>query len=71
MTKQEAYEAFQRADDIWQIALESVWGVNASFIRRTSYAQGEEGSDLRKAFDAREEAHNAWLAANNCGKAVA
>jgi hypothetical protein len=70
MTKQEAYEAFQRADDIWQIALEFKWGVRAGDMRYTDEARGEEGSDLRKAYDDRAAAQAAWNAACDAERAA-
>jgi len=63
--------AFQAADDAWQVELERLFGRNAGDLRYTSHGRGEKGSDLRSLFDARSAAHNAWLAANNCGPATA
>lgn len=63
MTLQEAENAFQLADDIWQIALEYEFGVRASNMRYTDQGRGAEGSKLRAAYDARVKAHDDWQAA--------
>lgn len=62
MTKQDAYETFQMADDIWQIALEFEFGVNASDRRYTIEGRGVDGSKLRAAYDARMAAMRAYEA---------
>lgn len=55
-------QQFQYADDIWQIALEFEFGVSASDKRYAPEGRGNPGSDLRKAYDAREAARAAWEA---------
>lgn len=62
MTRQEAQEAFQHADDIWQIALEFEFGVAASDMRYTEAGRGKPGTKLREAYDARAAASQAWHA---------
>jgi hypothetical protein len=59
-TKHDAYAAFVLADDIWQIALECRFGVAASDVRYIPAGKGEPGSDLRKAYEARESARIEW-----------
>lgn len=63
-------ELFQAADEAWWMLVQELCGDDAQDLRYTHIARGAEGSALRAAFDARSAAHDAWLAANNCGAAV-
>jgi hypothetical protein len=55
--------AFQAADDAWQAELSRVWGKNAGDIRYTPYARGDAGTELRRLYEARMTASNAWCRA--------
>jgi hypothetical protein len=55
--------AFNDADLIWHNALIDVFGSNAGQARYEPRGRGEQGSPLRAAYLAREEARLAWEAA--------
>ena len=70
MNRFEALSAFQAADDAWEAELVAAFGKDAAGdLRFTRLGRGDEGSALRRTYDARTAAHDAWLAANNCGPA--
>ena len=52
--------AFQAADDAWQAELSRIWGENAGDIRYTHHARGEAGTELRRLYEARMSASDAW-----------
>lgn len=64
-TKEQANMAFHEADNAWWNLLVGLYGDDAGTLRYTGLARGDEGSNLRVAFDARSKAHNDWLAAVN------
>lgn len=51
---------FQDADDAWSAELRRVFGKDAGQARHEPRGTGEEGTDLRRAHDAREEARVIW-----------
>lgn len=59
-----AYNAFVQADDEWQRQLVAAWGESyAAEARYKPSGRGQEGTPLRRAYDAREAARLAWEAA--------
>lgn len=63
--------AFEVADDIWQIALEFEFGINAADMRYRLEGRGAEGSKLRAAYDARMAAMRAYEAAREAARVSA
>ncbi len=55
-----AHHVAQATDDAWQVELVRYFGKNAGDFRYTKHGRGEEGSTLRKAYDARTAAQEAW-----------
>jgi hypothetical protein len=53
-------ESFQQADDSWQALLVSTYGTRACSMRYLVQGQGQEGSALRAAYEARYKALRAW-----------
>jgi len=51
---------FQAADDAWGDELRRIFGQRAAEARYTSLGEGEEGSSLRRLFEARQAARSAW-----------
>ena len=58
----EAHRRAQATDDAWQAELVKAFGKRAGDVRYTKAGEGEEGSALRLAHDARMVAQEAWHA---------
>jgi hypothetical protein len=58
----ELHRAAQATDDAWQEALQAAFGKRAGDVRYTKAGQGEPGSELRRLYDARTAAQEAWHA---------
>lgn len=54
-------KAFQDADDAWDGELRRVFGKQSALARYTNLGKGEEGTAVRKLFEARDAARTAWL----------
>ncbi len=65
---QDQIKAFEDADNTWQSELESAFGKDAGLARYEARGRGQPGTALQDAYLAREAAHNAWIAASNCGR---
>ena len=65
--KMKAAADFAASDAAWWEALVMQFGseANAQHFRYSRLARGDEGTELRTAYDCRAKAHNAWLAACN------
>lgn len=61
---QTCFDAQQLASDAWDAELQRLFGENAAAARQTSEGHGEEGSQLRKYYeawlDARDRSQQAW-----------
>jgi hypothetical protein len=55
-------KSFQDADDAWGAMLRRVFGKRSAEARYTSLGKGEEGSELRRLYEARTAAQSAWHA---------
>jgi hypothetical protein len=55
-------EAFQAADTAWSAELVRLFGAEAGDVRYTPRGRGEEGTELRKLYEARDSARIAWEA---------
>ena len=57
----EKHKAALATDNAWSTELCKRFGKRAGDVRYTVEGQGEAGSALRVAYEARTEAQNAWL----------
>jgi hypothetical protein len=64
-----AIQKFKKANEAWHNEFVRIWGESADAFAYTSYARGEENSELRRLFDLRAAAHNEWLEENNLTRA--
>lgn len=55
----------QSTDDLWQIELEKAFGKDAGQARYEYRGQGEPGTPLRLAYEARKAAHEKWHSLKN------
>lgn len=56
----DAHKAFAAADFAWSVELARVFGKDAGTARYQPRGKGEEGSDLRRLYDAFTAARIAW-----------
>lgn len=57
-----ALQTYSKAEALWDAALEAKYGDDAGDARYDERGKGEEGSALRKLYDAYMAANNAWHA---------
>jgi hypothetical protein len=71
--KMKAAADFAASDAAWWEQLVMHFGdeATAQHFRYTSLARGDEGSDLRIAYDCRAKAHDAWIETCNAARVVA
>lgn len=55
-----AYTAFSKADDAWQMELVATFGKEAGDARFEPRGEGQPGTKLRAAYEARDAARKAW-----------
>ncbi len=54
------HTAAQSTDDAWSAELQRLFGNRAGDVRYTLQGKGDPGSDLRRLYDARENARRAY-----------